>query len=64
MELPVLGRSRSGVGVGVIVNIFRPELESKSLEIRRLVSLAMTFVKILYLYDGWVFLRMHALGNI
>ena len=38
IEQLLLGRSQSGVGVGVSVDIFRPELKSKSLEILRLLS--------------------------
>ena len=38
MEYLLLSWSRSGVRVGVRVEIFRPESESKSLKIRRLRS--------------------------
>ena len=34
----MLGRSRGGIGFGVGVGIFKPELESESPEIRRVCS--------------------------
>ena len=39
MEQLLLGWIRSGIEVGFSVDMFRPELESESLEIRRLLRL-------------------------